>query len=526
MPSPRILDLIGDAVNPIVVKELKQALQSRFLVAVLLLFLLVQMLFLGIYLMVRSLDGSLDAADFEGGRMVFSFLNWILLATCMLFIPAYSGFRLAAERSEVHVDLLFIGALSPRTILSGKVAAAQILALLIFSACAPFMTFTYFLRGIDLPSIFVVIGFDFLEVMAIVTLALFLAIVPANRVFKVLLGLLGLVFGLALYMVTIGLIYNLLDSGLLASMDNLDFWAVCLAVVLETLGCILFLFVCSVGLLSPPSANRSLPLRVGVSLFCLGTGVPLALCAHWIGSDWPIQVWIGSASIVLSLCLLIAVNEREQWTPRVARTIPRRWWLRLVAFLFYSGAAGGVLWACLLFAGCWLALPMQAAGWLTAPPRMGALENVWTTLRVTTAIFAYTYCYALTAVFLRNTLIKIQPVYTWILALSLTAHWQCLALPGDFPHSFQRMDSFESLSVVADESHRRHPTGQRTQPGGAGAAVAYLSCWAAVVTLLNSLWFIRQMRRFHPGATGADSVGASVPTNVSAGSMDVTKTIP
>jgi hypothetical protein len=500
MRSPRILDLIGDALNPIVVKELKQALQSRFMMAMLLGFLLVQVVALALYLMVQGLDGRLDAVDFQGGRSVFGFLHWILLGVCLLFIPAYSGFRLAAERSEVHVDLLFIGALSPRAILAGKVIAAMILALILFSACAPFMTFTYFLRGIDLPSIFVIIALDFVEVLVMVMIALFLAIVPANRLFKVLLGLGGLFFGLIVFAYTLAGTYTLLENGLLASLDSPEFWAICLAVLLGTLGGILFLFVCSVGLLSPLSANRSLPLRVGMTLFWLGSAIPLVLCANWVGSDWPISVWVTLAGIGLSLCLMIAVCEREQWAPRVARTIPWQWWLRPIAFLFFSGSAGGVLWACLLCAACWLALPVVSAGWLPALAQSERAGSVRLNLLTMTMMFAYTYCYALTAVFLRRVLIKVQPIYTWILVLAL------MALGSALPYLVTFLIHYREWSF-ATHYHwllTSPDVGMRlvgdSAIGGEGIAFVFVSCWAGIVTLLNAPWFIRQLYRFRPYA--------------------------
>src|SRR5205823_4778714 len=82
-----------------------------------------------------------------------SILQGILLFTCLLFIPAYTGIRLAAERSDINVDLLFISTLRPRAIVRGKFVAALVLAVLIFSACTPFMTFSYLLRGLDVPSV-------------------------------------------------------------------------------------------------------------------------------------------------------------------------------------------------------------------------------------------------------------------------------------------------------------------------------------------------------------------------------------
>src|SRR5579884_1934259 len=177
----RLLETIDDALNPIVVKELRQAVQSRMVVGVLLLFLLLQLAVMGTYLLLNSVSGRLDQSDFQAGRDMFGILQGILLGTCMLFLPGYTGARLAAERSDTNVDLLFITTLRPRAIISGKMVAALVLAVMIFSACMPFMAFTYFLRGIDVPSIVVVITLDFLAVMSSVMLSIFVAVLPVHR---------------------------------------------------------------------------------------------------------------------------------------------------------------------------------------------------------------------------------------------------------------------------------------------------------------------------------------------------------
>jgi hypothetical protein len=524
MKSPGLLDRIGDALNPIVVKELRQAVQSRFVVAVLLLFLLLQLVFMGIYLMIDTTRGQFESVEFQGGRTVFLILQGVLLATCMLFLPAYSGFRLGAERSDVNVDLLFISTLRPRAILSGKITAALVLALLIFSACTPFMAFTYFLRGIDLASIFFVIGLDFLVVMVTVMVALFLAVVPANRVVKVLLGLVGLFVGLMVFFWTLTGTLMLLDFGLV---EGQEFWAVCLVGGLVALGTIGFLFTASVGLLSPLSANRTLPLRLWVIVYCLGSGLAMAWCCRQLGHEGPLYIWIVALSIQLSLCLWIAVNEREEWAPRLARTIPRRSLLRPVAFLSYSGAAGGVLWACLLFAVFWLALPLARPLWLTRPPDAAARDELQITFNVLSVMFVYFYCYALTAVFLRNTVIKIPPVFTWILMFVL------LTVGCVFPFLFLFLFRHGVGDIWTDYPWLlTNPVAGMWVIGepraeDAQVVLTFVFSWAAMVTLLNGPWFVRQMRRFRPYLGSAARTGKeALPSIRSTASLDTTKTLP
>jgi hypothetical protein len=308
---------------------------------------------------------------------------------------------------------------------------------------------------------------------------------------------------------------------------------ICLVVVLETLGVMVFLYTCAVAMLSPPSANRTLPVRLGITAFCLATFALFSLVVYWIGdrATWidnrvPLYVWIMSTSIFLSLYLLIAINERDHWGPRVARTIPRRWWLRPVPFLLYSGAAGGVLWTCVLLAVCWLAL-LVLANWLPAlPPQypsQPSLAKVFTTM---TMMFGYTYCYALMAVFLRNTVIKIPPIYTWVMALALAALGTALPYLVAFLIHYRDW-SLEThygwlltvppvgMTLVADER----------LPGG-NAAMIFVGCWAVLVTLLDGLWFLRQMQRFRPYRSSTASTGEMLPALLAAIPLKGTKTFP
>jgi hypothetical protein len=530
MKSATVLEKIDDALNPIVVKELRQGVQSRFVVAVLLLFLLLQLMFMGIFLVVWSIGGQLDSTEFQAGREVFAVLQGILLATCMVFIPAYTGMRLGAERSDVHVDLFFITTLRPRSIIAGKFVAAIVLAILIFSACMPFMAFTYFLRGIDLPSIFFVIALDFLVVTVTVMLAIFLAVIPTNRILKALLGLIGLFIGLMTFGYTLGGTIMLVEFGVASMLESREFWYSCLIVVLNTVGSIGLMYTWSVGLLSPPSANRTLPMRLWVTLLWLVSGVAMTYFSRQVGEEWPLAIWIFTMCSLLSLCLVIACNERERWAPRVSRTIPKSWWLRPFAFLFYSGAAGGIIWACVLVGLTWISYPLLrqllpvSARRLIGPGGTDVLNNIFQTMGV---MFAYTYCYALTAIFLRNTILRIHPVYTWVLWITLVALGSAIPFLLTFL-LHQRGWSFTT-----------HYTWLLTAPPAGMAVVGdsrmilehatvflFLFAWAALVTLLNAAWFFRQIYRFRPFVPTKSQVREMLPDILAPTPMEATRTIP
>src|SRR5262249_46628136 len=256
--------------------------------------------------------------------------------------------RLAAERSAANVDLLFISTLRPRAIIWGKFFSAVVLMLVIFSACAPFMTFTYLLRGIDIPTILLVLAIDFVAVVAAIQLAIFIAVIPGGWVIKAFFGFMGLVGLFYMFVPALMGSIALVEMGLWASLDSWDFWGPAGVVAVVTLALVGLVFFWSVAIVNPPSANRALPVRLYLLGAWLVTGAGFGGWGYWMSEAMPVFIWMVASAMLFCLQLMIAINEREQWAPRVARTIPRRWWLRLPAFLFYSGSAGGVTFAVLM----------------------------------------------------------------------------------------------------------------------------------------------------------------------------------
>jgi hypothetical protein len=508
MKAAGLLARMDDLLNPIVVKELRQAVKSRIVMAALLIFLVLQ---LGILLVVllQSEYRNVNASSLNEGLRTFQVLQGLLLGTCMVLIPAYAGVRLAAERSDTNVDLLFISTLRPRAIIAGKFLAAVALILLIFSACAPFMTFTYLLRGIDIPSILLVLGLDFLAVLLGTQLAIFLGAVPANWGLKILLGLaglgsLGMLFGMAMS----GSI-GLLETGMGGRVDTVEFWLLAGAIVTAAAAVIGLLFTWSIALVSSPSANRALPPRAFLVAAWLVTAGVAALLARRFQTPVPLYIWMDAFAALLCVQLLTSINEREQWGVRVTRTIPRRWWLRGPAFLLYSGAAGGVLFAAILLA-LTLSLPNLAVWYWDssfAPIGRFVESNLgWRNTLVTLLVVLYIFNYSMTAVLLRNVLLRdrIKPAFTWVLALLL---W---GLGLSLPYLFLFLFNNEALrnDNINPWSHITNPFATififvRDWPDRAGdgfprGCLFFMSLWAALAAVLSLPWVVRQLARFRP----------------------------
>jgi hypothetical protein len=501
---------LDDALNPIVVKELRQAVKSRFVVAALALFLVVEVALLGFLLLTSDLGHGANALETRAGRQMFTVLQGILLFTCMVFVPVYTAVRLAAERSDTNVDLLFISTLPPRSIIWGKFFAAIVLVLLIFSACAPFMTFTYLLRGIDIPSILLVLAIDFLAVMGGTQLVILLAAVPTTRFLKGVLLLLGFTFLLILLWMTIAGTVSLLEFGAGLPLDTLDFWSGVIGVTTAFLAILGLLFCWSVAIVSPPTANRALSVRLCMLGLWVLTGAIFAIWGFVMKSEGPIAVWTAFSVALFCWEMVLAINEREHWSPRVARTIPRRWWLRLPAFFFYSGSAGGVAFSAVMIGLTLLAM----AAWALAagpffptgrrPPDLEAFAEILA------AMGLYTFCYAMTAVWIRNLVPggRIRPIQTWAVLLALVGVGSITPYLVLFLLDLQSVrfqndalwtisNPFVSVMWVADSR------GRSTFNWGAETILPFVEIWAIVMMAVNFRWFLRQVRQFRPYQGGA-----------------------
>ncbi|WP_171809714.1 ABC transporter permease [Corallococcus exiguus] len=142
----------GDRLNPLVVKEVRQGLRTRvFWVSFGL--LLAACLVLSLIAFANTHDSTYTR---EGRSYFFSF--FVCLALVHFGLIPFNAYRsLAREREDETWSLLLLTGLGPRRILRGKVASFLVQAVLYASAVGPFLLFSYFLNGIDLPTILMVL---------------------------------------------------------------------------------------------------------------------------------------------------------------------------------------------------------------------------------------------------------------------------------------------------------------------------------------------------------------------------------
>lgn len=479
--------------NPVVVKELRQAVRSWAVTGMLMLFLVVLFGTSLIFLVSQSFGASINPR--LGGDIFQAFIA-ILTGASMAFIPIYVGVRLAAERQESNLDLLYTSTLTPGRIIRGKLFCGIYVTLLFFSACMPFMAFTNLLRGVDLPTIFLLLVFLFLAVCAAIQVAIFLACLPLSKPFKILLALFGLLGASWMVAPLVFFSWELMRSGLGAMIGGRGFWTGFATTVGIGLAAVVLLYLLSVALISPTSANRALPLRVYLTVIWLLSGL---LSFYWAWKEAAAQAvlpWAILMGLALILAVIVIISSHDELSLRVRRRIPHHPMKRAFAFLFYNGAAGGLVWAALLLTAT-LGISLTALAWSPlwiSKTHTLTSEDFTTFWTMSTATVLYTFAYALTALWLHRTFCRRRPPkLAGVFAILLPA---ALALiPNLVLFLFNRLSwkaieglqlgSMFNVYALRDEGDRMYH-------------LICAGCWLLVVMVLNAKWFMRQVKNFQP----------------------------
>ena len=159
-------------------------------------------------------------------------------------------------------------------------------------------------------------------------------------------------------------------------------------------------------MISPRPANRMLVPRLFLMVVWLLAGVAAGIGGYCYKSDEPIIAWMFAACLVFTGMLIPMLGKRDAWGVRVRRTIPRNRLLRWLAFLVYTGSAGGLLW-CSLMIGATLLATQVYLGSVTHRSVLRMPYNSWAGPPF--VVYGYVLCYCLTTVSLRPTLLKKLP---------------------------------------------------------------------------------------------------------------------
>jgi hypothetical protein len=471
--------------NPVVIKELRQGVRSWTVTGMLMLFLVVLFIASLGFLITQSFDVNPDMG--LGGTMFSAFVV-ILAGASIFFIPLYIGVRVASERQGNDPDLLYVTTLSPFRIIFGKFLCGAYIALLFFSACMPFMAFTNLLRGVDLPTVFFILGFLFLVVCAANMFAIFLACLPMSRPFRFLFILGGAFLSFVLIGSLVSASFGMMRSGIGSMMAERDFWIGTVTVVGIGMAVTGLFFVLAVALISPPSANRALPVRLYLTAVWLLGGLISVCWVSQTGDADRMFAWLYPTFILMMFTLLVVISNADQIGLRVRRTIPQSRIKRALAFVFYNGAAGGLVWVSAILIITFFAT--REVMLLFPSARTTPVEDShWFA-----ATTAYAFAYALTALLIhRKFLSRRPPKLAGLLAVLLAGAW---AIVPSIVFFFLNQLSWKSvegmqLGNIFNIFYLRDD-GQRI------FHLWFALGWLILATVLNLKWFVAQVKNFRP----------------------------
>lgn len=343
----RRFDALGDRVNPIVVKETRQAVRSRAVVAVLSLFIVVLLIGAGAILLFS--DGAMRNATESAGWETFLAFNSILLVVCGLFVPIYVAIRAAGDRSGVAADLLFTTTIRPTSVIWGKLTAGMLVAMLLFATATPFVTVSYLLRGIDLPTIAFWIGVDAMIIATATAVAVFIAVIPTGIVIRVILGLIAAGAGAS----AVGQMFAEVTFFGETSVSQFDteMWYATLALAAFLLLVVGLVFTLSVACVSPNPSNRAFLPRLYITLAILGSLLVLAFVSGQVNALEIAEGWFYGWLTLLLVATLVSSGERRDPGARVLHSkLLQRRWTRPVGILLSSGCFAGLAWCAVMAA--------------------------------------------------------------------------------------------------------------------------------------------------------------------------------
>lgn len=335
----QLLDRLSEWLNPILVKEARQALKSKqFLMT----FTALLVFCAGWSLLGITLSSPGVQYNPAGAFMLNGYL--VILAVPILVVVPFVAFRsLSAELEDGTYELMSISALTSRQIVTGKLGSAVMQMLVYYSAISPCIAFTYLLRGVDVPSIITVLAYGALASFLLATFGLLMATLSRARQYQIFLSvvLLAGLFAAA----------GLLSAGGIALMwegvpyDFPEFWIANLVLISFYVSFVVLFIYAAAGQITFPSENRTTRLR---AVMLIQQALFLGWFTYFLVQD-PVDellyVAFTLAGIYWTSMGALMIGETAQISPRARRNLPQSFLGRMAFTWFNPGSGTGYVFA-------------------------------------------------------------------------------------------------------------------------------------------------------------------------------------
>jgi len=339
--------------NPVLLKELRQSVRNRYVLAAYIIFIVVLLIVAGVQtsLAVReSWDN--PQSVFRAGKTLFQTVHGIFAALGVLFVPTYVMSRIIRERWGTDLDLMYVTPMPPSALLIGKLGSAMALSGLFLSAALPFLALSYFIGGIDVLTIVMTILLT-LEVIAVLTLyAIVVAIAPMPKILRGLaqLGYVGTLVG-----VTQGWIFATVGLGESGYRSIFADWRTCVTLVESIaagLSAAALLYAAALAGFRPATSDRMRPFRVLATALFFAWGCVAAFQSQYTYFKGLAEAWAGVLIFFAAGMMVVGLSERAEPGMSLRRQRPRSPMARalgmVLGFPFRTGQLNAVCWAALL----------------------------------------------------------------------------------------------------------------------------------------------------------------------------------
>ncbi len=340
----RTSERVSGWMNPILIKEARQSLKSRqFLVTFFLLLTLSC-----IWTIMGVVSNAPDVYFLPTGTSLLYGYLLILTVPLIGIVPLAAHRSLGAEIDDDTFEMLVITRLDSMRIVMGKLNSAVLQMLIYFAAIVPCLAFSYLLRGVNLPSIALVIATTFFTALLVTSFSLMMATLAFNRAGQTI----AILCVLATAFFAVITCYSFCSQGLLGGFagDEEDVYVGVGSFIAVGITCIFMFIKAAAARIAPVTENRSTGLRRTMMVQQLVWIATICLIAIW-ANDYDV---LNFGSMILAGYWLIMgalmLVESPELSPRVQRTLPSTFAGRALLTWFNPGPATGYVFA--ITTGC------------------------------------------------------------------------------------------------------------------------------------------------------------------------------
>ncbi|MFN0205881.1 MAG: ABC transporter permease [Planctomycetota bacterium] len=326
---------VGERLNPILVKEVRQALRGRFFAWI---FWLTLLLAAGVSFI------SLGKANIENdtaiGLQLFSAVFVCLSIAIHGFVPFTAFQSIGSEWEENTIDLLLLSNLTPSQIVRGKILSSLIQTLLLYSAFVPFLALAFLFGGIDLLAAFVVLAMALLYSFVLITVSVGLSTLAKTRLWRYLLAFVVAIALIAATSAGSAFLTFMVRSG--TSLRSSEMWQGLFLAIIS--GLVIAFMFCSAARarLSHAEENTATPFRIFSTVTTIVWVIVTERVYVWDRYDDDAIIGMTAGACMFHYIIsLFSTTEAARLTRRAADRIPLkpRWMWLSIPFQPGSGRA-------------------------------------------------------------------------------------------------------------------------------------------------------------------------------------------